>query len=101
MRAVLEARTQHTRPLDWVQVGGMGGDSITLSGHALRSNAFRILGSGFGQVDMQVIQRELTELAAAVAAGGMAVRPHPFPLDQVEAAWAHKDAPGERTVILL
>ncbi|MBF6511005.1 zinc-binding alcohol dehydrogenase family protein [Nocardia farcinica] len=101
MRAVLGARTQHTRLLDWVQIGGMGGDAITLSGHALRSNAFRILGSGFGSVDMQVMQREFTELVAAIAAGGMAVRPHPFPLDQVETAWAHQDAPGERTVILL
>jgi NADPH2:quinone reductase len=101
MRAVLGARTQHTRLLDWVQIGGMGGDAITLSGHALRSNAFRILGSGFGAVDMPVLQRELTELVATIAAGGMAVRPRPFPLDQVEAAWAHQDAPGERTVILL
>ncbi|ROS43680.1 quinone oxidoreductase family protein [Amycolatopsis thermoflava] len=101
MRAVLGARTQHTRLLDWVQIGGMGGDAITLSGHLMRSNAVRILGSGFGAVDMQVMQREFTELVAAIAAGGMAVRPHPFPLDQVEAAWAHQDAPGERTVILL
>lgn len=101
MRAVLGARTQHTRLLDWVQIGGTGGDAITLSGHALRSNAFRVLGSGFGSVETQVMQREFTELVAAIAAGGMAVRPHPFPLDQVEAAWAHQDAPGERTVILL
>ncbi|WP_216207346.1 quinone oxidoreductase family protein [Amycolatopsis aidingensis] len=101
MRAVLGARTQHTRLLDWVQIGGMGGDAITLSGHALRSNAFRVLGSGFGSVDMQVMRREFTELVAAIAAGGMAVRPYPFPLDQVEAAWAHQDAPGERTVIVL
>ncbi|WP_280334866.1 quinone oxidoreductase family protein [Nocardia wallacei] len=101
MRAVLGARTQHTRLLDWVQIGGMGGDAITLSGHALRSNAFRILGSGFGAVDTQIMQREFSELVGAIAAGGMTVRPQPFPLDQVEAAWAHHDAPGERTVILL
>ncbi|WP_336159118.1 quinone oxidoreductase family protein [Amycolatopsis sp. VC5-11] len=101
MRAVLGARTQHTRLLDWVQIGGMGGDSIILSGHALRSNACRILGSGFGAVDPQVMHREFTELVAAIAAGGMAVRPRVFPLDQVEAAWAHRDEPGERTVILL
>ncbi|MDQ0378285.1 quinone oxidoreductase family protein [Amycolatopsis thermophila] len=101
MRAVLGARTQRTRLLDWVQIGGMGGDAITLSGHALCSTAFRVLGSGFGSVDMQVMQREFTELVAAIAAGAMAVRPHPFPLDQVEAAWAHEDEPGERTVILL
>lgn len=101
MRAVLGARTEHTRLLDWVQIGGMGGDSITLSGHALRSNAFRILGSGFGAVEMDVMHREFTELIAAIAAGGMAVRPHPFPLEKVEEAWAHQDDPGERTVILL
>ncbi|WP_192342434.1 quinone oxidoreductase family protein [Streptomyces sp. VITNK9] len=101
MRAVLGARTQHTRLLDWVQIGGMGGDTITLSGHAMRSNAFRVLGSGIGAVPMDVMQREFTELVAAIAAGGMAVRPNPFPLDQVEAAWAHQDAPGERTVIIL
>ncbi|PXY27776.1 quinone oxidoreductase family protein [Prauserella muralis] len=101
MRAVLGARTEHTRLLDWVQIGGMGGDEITLSGHALRSNAFRILGSGFGSVDMQVMLREFTELVAAIAAGGMAVRPHPFPLEKVEQAWAHQDAPGERAVIVL
>lgn len=101
MRAILEARTQHTRLLDWVQIGGMGGDALTVSGHALRSNAFRILGSGFGSVDMEVMRREFTELVAAIAAGGMAVRPHPFPLAEVEAAWAHRDAPGERTIIVL
>ncbi|PKV99932.1 NADPH2:quinone reductase [Amycolatopsis echigonensis] len=101
MRAVLGARTEHTRLLDWVQIGGMGGDAITVSGHALRSNAFRILGSGFGAVEMDVMHREFTELIAAIAAGGMAVRPHPFPLEKVEEAWAHQDDPGERTVILL
>ncbi|MFC7304044.1 zinc-binding dehydrogenase [Streptomyces monticola] len=101
MGAVLGARTQHTRLLDWVQIGGVGGDAITLSGHALRSNAFRVLGSGFGAVAMDVMQREFTELVAAIAAGAMAVRPHPFPLAEVEAAWAHEDAPGERTVIVL
>ncbi|MCE0767455.1 zinc-binding alcohol dehydrogenase family protein [Pseudonocardia kujensis] len=101
MRAVLGARTRYTRLLDWVQIGGMGGDEITLSGHAMRSNAFRVLGSGFGSVDMPVMLREFTELVAAIAAGGMAVRPRPFPLEKVEAAWSNQDAPGERTVIVL
>ncbi|NSC21624.1 zinc-binding alcohol dehydrogenase family protein [Streptomyces albus subsp. chlorinus] len=101
MRAVLGARTRHTRLLDWVQIGGMGGDAVTLSGHALRSNAFRVLGSGFGSVATDVMRREFTDLVAAIAQGAMAVRPRPFPLADVEKAWAHEDAPGERTVILL
>ncbi|SDK17868.1 quinone oxidoreductase family protein [Streptomyces indicus] len=99
MQAVLSARTEHTRLLDWVQIGGMGGLDITLAGHFLRSNAFRVLGSGFGSVAME--DCAFDELAAAITAGAMTVRPHPFPLAEVEAAWAHEDAQGERTVITL
>ncbi|WP_282779237.1 zinc-binding alcohol dehydrogenase family protein [Nocardia sp. CC201C] len=101
MRAVLDARTQHTRLLDWVQIGGMGGPEITLSGHALRSNAFRILGSGFGAVSHEALHQVLCEVAEAIAAGGLLVRPRPVPLAEVEKAWVHDDAPGERTVIML
>ena len=44
---VLGAPTQQTRLLDRVQIDGLGVDTITLSGHGLRSNALRLLGSGF------------------------------------------------------
>jgi hypothetical protein len=74
-----------------VQIDGLGGDTITLSGHALHSNAFRLLGVGFGPVELEVYQREFTQLTAAISAitaGGMAVRPPPFPLAEVEKAWA-------------
>jgi len=100
MRAVLGARTQHTRLLDWVQIGGMGGPAITLEGSALRSNAFRISGSGFGSVSPDVYVTEFPELATAIAAGTMVVRPRRVPLTDVEEVWAHVDAPGERTVII-
>ncbi|RDI49956.1 quinone oxidoreductase family protein [Nocardia mexicana] len=101
MQAVLGARTQHTRLLDWVQIGGMGGPEITLSGHALRSNAFRILGSGFGSITQEALNQVLREVAEAIASGGLSVRPRPVPLAEVEKAWTHHDAPGERTVIIL
>ncbi|MBF6445340.1 zinc-binding alcohol dehydrogenase family protein [Nocardia farcinica] len=101
MRAVLGARTQHTRLLDWVQIGGMGGPEITVAGHALRSNAFRILGSGFGSITSEALNRSLCQVAGAIATGGLLVHPRPVPLAEVEKAWLHVDAPGERTVITL
>ncbi|MCX4781972.1 hypothetical protein [Streptomyces sp. NBC_01264] len=98
MQAVLGARTHHTRPLDWVQLGGMGGTTLTLSGHELRSHALRIQGSGFGSAELEACA--FPELAA-IAAGAITVRPRPFPFADVEKAWAHRDATGERAVVLL
>jgi NADPH2:quinone reductase len=98
MQAIIRARRNHTQLLDWVHIGGMGGATITLDGALLRSNALRVSGSGFGSVDLK--QAKLPELAAAVASGALAIRPRTVPLAEVEAAWQHQDAPGERTVIV-
>lgn len=100
MRAVLGARPDPTRLLDWVQVGGMGGSEITLRGFALISHAVRVQGSGFTAVPPDYYRRDFPELAATIASGAMAVRPRRVPLADVEQAWADEDAPGERTVIL-
>lgn len=100
MRAVLEARTAHTRPLDWVQVGGVGGTEITLRGYALISNACRVLGSGFGTVAPEFYREDFPALAAAITSGVLGVRPRRVSLADVEEAWANEDAPGERTVIV-
>ncbi|MEU2626794.1 hypothetical protein [Kitasatospora sp. NPDC007106] len=62
-----------------MQTDGRGGDAITLSGHALRSHAFRLLDNGFGSGEPKLRQREFTQLVATIAAGGTAVHPHPFP----------------------
>lgn len=99
MQGILGVRTDHERILDWVQVGGMGGLDITSGGHMLRHNALRISGSGFGSVPMD--KAKLPELAAAIASGAFAVQPRVVPLADVEQAWTHEDAKGERTVIVL
>lgn len=99
MGAILRARTDHTQLLDWVQIGSMGGATISLNGAALRSNAMRISGSGMGSID--IARAGLPELAAAVASGVLTVNPRCVPLSEVTAAWMHKDAPDERTVIML
>jgi len=100
MYAILRARTDATRILDWVQIGTTGGSAITLEGAALRSNALRISGSGFGSVSPAVYRRELPEAAAAIASGALVVHPRRFALPDVEEAWAHVDERGERTVVV-
>lgn len=97
--AIDAARTDHVKVLDRVQMGDMGGTAITLDGHLFRHNALRISGSGFGSVAME--RADLAGLAAAVTRGDLVVTPRPVPLADVEAAWAHDDARGERTVIMV
>lgn len=98
MAAIGRARTDHVQILDWVQVGGMGGMELTLGGHLFRQNALRISGSGFGSVSMQ--RAELPRLAAIIGAGELTITPRRVPLVDVEAAWAHQDGKGERTVVI-
>ncbi len=100
MPAILRARTDSTQILDWVQVGSVGGAAITLEGAALRSNAVRVSGSGFGSVSPEVYRREPPEAAAAIGSGALVVHPRRFALADVKAAWAHVDERGERTVIV-
>lgn len=100
MRAILEARTEHARPLDWVQVGDRGGSAITVQGFTLQSNAIRISGSGYGTAPPDVYQQELAGLATAISAGTMQVRPRQVPLAEVEQAWTHADTHDERTVLV-
>ena len=101
LEAVLRARADETRLLDWVQIGSVAGSEIALPAAALRSNALRLSGSGFGSVPFSAYGREVPRAAAAVASGEMVVEPRRAPLAEVEAAWSHRDAPGERTVIIL
>jgi len=100
MRALVMARRDHARLLDWVHIGGTAGQSISLDGALLRSNALRISGSGLGSVDLRTAH--LPELAEAVASGVLAIRPRvvPLPLAEVEQEWDHVDARGERTVVV-
>lgn len=98
MAAIGQARTDHVKILDWVQVGGMGGTEITLGGHLFRHNALRISGSGFGSFPMELA--DLPQLAKVIAAGNLTVTPRTVPLSEVTSAWAHEDAKGERTVIV-
>ena len=98
--ALLTARSDRGRALDWLQIGAVAGPTIELPSAALRSANFRLQGSGQGSVSPRGYLAELPSLVAEISAGTIEARPHPVPLAAVEQAWTAAEAPGERTVLV-
>jgi NADPH:quinone reductase-like Zn-dependent oxidoreductase len=100
MVALLRARSDSSRALDWIQIGAVAGATMELPSAALRSANLRLMGSGQGAVSRMGYLAELPSLAEELTAGTLHVVPRPVPLHDVEAAWVDADVPGERTVIV-
>jgi NADPH:quinone reductase-like Zn-dependent oxidoreductase len=100
MMALLTARADRSRALDWIQIGAIAGPAIELPSVALRSANLRIQGSGQGSVSPRAYLAELPSLVAEIDAGTIAVNARPVPLTEVEAAWSAPEAPGVRTVLV-
>ena len=98
--ALLTARSDRGRALDWIQIGAVAGPTIELPSAALRSANFRLQGSGQGSVSPRGYLAELPSLVAEISAGTIQVRPNPVPLAAVEQAWTAAEIPGERTVLI-
>ncbi|SOD74437.1 NADPH:quinone reductase-like Zn-dependent oxidoreductase [Jatrophihabitans sp. GAS493] len=100
MMALLTARSDRSRALDWVQIGSVAGPTIELPSVALRSANFRLLGNGQGAVSRKVYLAELPSLVEEISSGALAVTADPVPLARVEEIWRQPDAPGQRTVLI-
>jgi len=98
--ALLTARSDRSRALDWIQVGAVAGPSIELPSAALRSANFRLQGSGQGSVSPRGYLAELPALIGEISAGTIGVQPNVVPLADVERAWTTAETPGERTVLV-
>jgi hypothetical protein len=98
--ALLTARADRSRALDWIQIGAVAGPITELPSVALRSANFRLQGSGQGSVSPRAYLAELPSLVEEITAGTIAVRPNPVPLSEVAAAWTTAETPGERTVLV-
>jgi NADPH:quinone reductase-like Zn-dependent oxidoreductase len=98
--ALLTARTDRSRALDWIQIGAVAGPTIELPSVALRSANLRIQGNGQGAVSADAYLAELPSLVGEIDAGTIAVEPIPRPLADVEAVWASPDEPGRRIVLV-
>jgi len=98
--ALLMARSDRSRALDWIQIGAVAGPTIELPSVALRSANLRVQGTGQGAVSAGAYLAELPSLIGEIDAGTLGVRPNCVPLADVERVWLEPDRPGERTVLV-
>lgn len=88
-----------------VTVGAMAGETIQLASGLLRSSAIEILGSGFGSIPQDVMDRLpseiLPEMLRLASDGKLRIETETAPLKDIETAW-HKHVPaGKRLVIVI
>jgi len=98
--ALLTARSDRSRPMDWIQVGAIAGPTIELPSAALRSANLRLQGSGQGAVSTRAYLAELRALIEEINESTIAVKANTMPLADVERIWTQPDEPGERTVLM-
>jgi NADPH:quinone reductase-like Zn-dependent oxidoreductase len=98
--ALLTARSDRSRAMNWIQIGSMAGPTIELPSAALRSANLRVLGNGQGAVPGQAYLAELPSLAAEIDSGAIEVTADPVRLADVETTWTRISPPGERTVLV-
>jgi NADPH:quinone reductase-like Zn-dependent oxidoreductase len=98
--ALLTARSDRSRLLNWIQIGSMAGPTIELPSVALRSANLRLQGNGQGAVSTATYLGELPALVDEIDAGTIAVNAIARPLAEVETIWPQLDRPGERTVLV-
>jgi NADPH:quinone reductase-like Zn-dependent oxidoreductase len=97
--ALLQARDDRSKAMNWIQIGSVAGPTIELPSVALRSANFRIQGNGQGSVSTAGYLAELPSLIEELSSGSLKLTARPVPLRDVEAAWSAPDVPGERTVL--
>ncbi len=100
MMALLTARADRSRALNWIQIGAIAGPTMELPSVALRSANLRLQGTGQGAVSAAAYLAELPSLIEEIDAGTIEVKPNTVPLADVTATWSRPDAPGERTVLV-
>jgi NADPH:quinone reductase-like Zn-dependent oxidoreductase len=100
MTALLTARSDRSRSLNWIQIGSMAGPTMELPSVALRSANLRIQGNGQGAVSPRVYLAELPSLVEEIDSGAIAVNVITVPLSDVEATWTRAETPGQRTVLV-
>jgi NADPH:quinone reductase-like Zn-dependent oxidoreductase len=98
--ALITARSDRSRALNWIQIGALAGATIELPSAALRSANLRIQGNGQGAVSPEAYLAELPSLVDEINSGAIAVTANPVPLADVEMAWTCADPPGQRTVLV-
>lgn len=98
MAAIVTARGDRGKTLNWVSIGAVAGPSAAVPSTALRAADLRITGSGQGSVGVAQILSELPPLAEAITAGSLRTGARAVPLADVTRAW--EDSGPERIVLV-
>lgn len=91
MEAVLRHRQRRDRPLDWVHLGSMAGESAPLPGSFLRSTKLQVMGCGHGALSGRQMLTELPALAEALGRGAFQTQVRTLPLSEVTRGWQAPD----------
>jgi NADPH:quinone reductase-like Zn-dependent oxidoreductase len=100
MTAIVTARRDRGAPLDWVEIGSVGGPAAAIPSAALRQAKLRLVGSGQGSVGVREIVAELPAMAAAITSGALTVDALPIPITEVERAFTDPALAAARVVIV-
>ena len=100
MLAMLSARRDRSKPINWIQIGSVAGPTMALPSVALRSTNLRVMGSGQGSVPVKAIVTELPRLVDELVAGRIPVDALRVPLSDVEKAWTAPVPAGRRVVLV-
>ena len=98
MAAVITARADRGRPLSWIEVGSVAGQTAAIPSAALRAARLTVVGSGQGSVGVREYLGELPALAETITAGRLDVDARAVPLADAERAWTDTGA-SHRIVI--
>jgi len=98
--ALLTARSDRSRALNWIEIGAVAGPTLELPSVALRSANLRIQGNGQGAVSTEGYLAELPALVGEIDSGTLKIGARTAPLRNIEFVWTRPDVPGERTVMV-
>ena len=105
---ILEALKSHggtSHRTRFVTVGGMAGDTITLSSSILRSTDIQLSGSGLGSWSREEVQSLIAEILPEMfrlaAEGKLLIDTVSIPLQDIESGWNKAIDGGKRLVVLI
>jgi NADPH:quinone reductase-like Zn-dependent oxidoreductase len=98
MAGIATHRSDHVKPLTWIEIGSVAGPSAEIFSAALRAVRLQIVGSGQGSVPTRDILAELPAIATEISGGGFELDARAVPLADVEAAW--NDTDSEQRIVI-
>jgi NADPH:quinone reductase-like Zn-dependent oxidoreductase len=96
---LITERADRSRPLTWIEIGSVAGQTAAIPSAALRSSRLQLVGSGLGSVPGREIVKELPALVKEIARGTFRINAQAVPLRDVERVWMELGHSNERIVL--